>query len=98
MITALPRIAIAVPDFSATLSLFRDGLGFAVVDISEASASDLGAKIAAGITRSSLQPQSLSSRTAPTWHVPPGSTGLGVAPVGATEGAAEGVVVQRGSQ
>ena len=46
MITALPRIAIAVPDFSATLSLFRDGLGFAVVDISEASASDLGAKIA----------------------------------------------------
>jgi len=46
MITALPRVAIAVTGFDQTLKLFRDQLGLAVVDISESSARDLGAKIA----------------------------------------------------
>ncbi len=46
MITALPRIAIAVTDFDRTLSFFRDQLGLAVVDISASSTLDLGAKIA----------------------------------------------------
>jgi len=46
VITALPRIAIAVEDFDQAMSFFRDQLGLAVADISVSSAADLGAKIA----------------------------------------------------
>ena len=46
MITALPRIAIAVENFDQAMIFFRDQLGLAVADISVSSAADLGAKIA----------------------------------------------------
>ena len=46
MITGMPRIAIAVRDFTAALTLFRDKLGMPVVDISESSVASLGAKLA----------------------------------------------------
>ena len=46
MITALPRIAIAVEDFDQARDFFREQLGLSVVDISGSSALDLGAKIA----------------------------------------------------
>jgi len=46
MITGMPRIAIAVQDFSAIISLFRDKLGMPVLDISESSVGSLGASLA----------------------------------------------------
>ena len=46
MITGMPRIAIAVRDFSTTLTTFRDKLGMPVVDMSEGSVESLGAKLA----------------------------------------------------
>jgi|TARA_Y100000310_G_scaffold295298_1_gene326499 catechol 2,3-dioxygenase-like lactoylglutathione lyase family enzyme len=46
MITAMPRIAIAVNDFSATVETFRDKLGMPVIDMSEGSVNSLGAKLA----------------------------------------------------
>ena len=46
MITGMPRIAIAVRDFPATVATFRDKLGMPVVDLSESSVENLGAKLA----------------------------------------------------
>lgn len=46
MITGMPRIAIAVHDFEATVSTFRNKLGMPVNDISENSVKSLGAKLA----------------------------------------------------
>ena len=46
MITGMPRIAIAVRDFPATVATFRDKLGMPVIDMSESSVASLGAKLA----------------------------------------------------
>jgi catechol 2,3-dioxygenase-like lactoylglutathione lyase family enzyme len=46
MITAMPRIAIAVHDFEKTVDTFRNKLGMPVQDISESSIKNLGAKLA----------------------------------------------------
>lgn len=46
MITGMPRIAIAVQDFSAIVALFRDKLGMPVLDISASSVESLGASLA----------------------------------------------------
>jgi hypothetical protein len=46
MITALPRIAIAVNDFDDAISTFRDGLGIPVADFSERTVPTLGAHVA----------------------------------------------------
>jgi catechol 2,3-dioxygenase-like lactoylglutathione lyase family enzyme len=46
MITGMPRIAIAVRDFSAAVNTFRDKLGMPVIDISEGSVASLGANLA----------------------------------------------------
>ncbi len=45
MITAMPRIAIAVQDFAAAVATFRDALGMPVVDFSDRTATDLGAYV-----------------------------------------------------
>ena len=46
MITALPRIAIAVTDFDGAMSAFRDGFGLPVADFSERTVPTLGAHVA----------------------------------------------------
>ena len=46
MITAMPRIALAVHDFPATLATFRDKLGMPVVDASDSTLASLGAHVA----------------------------------------------------
>ena len=46
MITGMPRIAIAVRDFPATVATFRDKLGMTVIDLSESSVEGLGANLA----------------------------------------------------
>lgn len=46
MITAMPRIAIAVHEFDRIVALFREVFGMPVIDISESSVPDLGAKLA----------------------------------------------------
>jgi catechol 2,3-dioxygenase-like lactoylglutathione lyase family enzyme len=46
MITGMPRIAIAVHDFQATVATFRDKLGMPVIDMSGTSVESLGAKLA----------------------------------------------------
>ncbi len=46
MISGMPRVAIAVNDFSMTVATFRDQLGMPVIDLSESSVSSLGAKLA----------------------------------------------------
>lgn len=46
MITAMPRIAIAIHDFQKCLATFRDTLGMPVVDLSKSSVASLGAKVA----------------------------------------------------
>ncbi len=46
MITGMPRIAIAVHDFAAAVASFREKLGMPVVDVSESSVKDLGARLA----------------------------------------------------
>ncbi len=45
MITAMPRIAIAVRDFDAAVATFRDVLGMPVVDFSPSTAATLGASV-----------------------------------------------------
>ena len=45
MITAMPRIAIAVHDFDAAVSTFRDVLGMPVVDFSPRTVPTLGAHV-----------------------------------------------------
>ena len=46
MITAMPRIAIALHDFEAGIETFRQQLGLPVVDLSSGSVDSLGAKLA----------------------------------------------------
>lgn len=46
MITAMPRIAIATPDFEASVQTFRSDFGMPVVDLSPGSVASLGAKLA----------------------------------------------------
>jgi len=46
MIIGMPRIAIAVRDFAATIATFRDKLGMPVVDLCATSVAELGAKLA----------------------------------------------------
>ena len=46
MITGMPRIAIAVRDFEAAVSMFRDKLGLPVIDLSASSVESLGANLA----------------------------------------------------
>lgn len=46
MITAMPRIAIALNDFEAGVETFREQLGMPVVDLSPGSVESLGAKLA----------------------------------------------------
>lgn len=46
MITAMPRIAIAVRDFDKALARFQNDLGMPVVDISDTSVNSLGARLA----------------------------------------------------
>lgn len=46
MITGMPRVAIAVHDFAASIAAFREKLGMPVVDVSENSVKDLGASLA----------------------------------------------------
>ena len=45
MITALPRIAIAVADFAAAVHTFRDVFGLPVADFSDRTVADLGAHV-----------------------------------------------------
>ncbi len=45
MITAMPRIAIAVHDFDAAVATFRDTLGMPVADFSSQTAATLGARV-----------------------------------------------------
>src|SRR5438093_112100 len=45
MITALPRIAIAVHNFDAAVATFHDDFGMPVVDLSEQTVSALGAHV-----------------------------------------------------
>ena len=45
MINGMPRIAIAVTDFEAIVAMFRDVFGMPVIDLSETSVDDLGAKL-----------------------------------------------------
>lgn len=46
MITAMPRIAIAVHDFDAAVATFREALGMPVVDFSSRTVPSLGAHVA----------------------------------------------------
>lgn len=46
MISALPRVAIAVRDFDAALAMFGDGFGMPVLDFSAQTVPDLGAHVA----------------------------------------------------
>jgi catechol 2,3-dioxygenase-like lactoylglutathione lyase family enzyme len=46
VITAMPRIAIAVGDFAGAVATFRDGFGMPVVDFSDRTVHDLGAHVA----------------------------------------------------
>ena len=46
MITGMPRIAIAVHDFTSSVDTFREKLGMPVDDVSESSVKDLGASLA----------------------------------------------------
>ena len=45
MITGMPRIAIAVHDFQAVVSLFRDKFGMPVIDLSKESIPEYGAAL-----------------------------------------------------
>ena len=45
MITGMPRIAIAVHDYPAVVSLFRDKLGMPVIDLSKSSTPEYGAAL-----------------------------------------------------
>jgi catechol 2,3-dioxygenase-like lactoylglutathione lyase family enzyme len=46
MITAMPRLAIATADFDGIVRVFRHGLGLPVIDLSERTVPQLGARIA----------------------------------------------------
>ena len=67
MITGMPRIAIAVQDFPAIISLFRDKLGMPVLDISDSSVASLGASLAMCVPEggSNIELMSPADPTAP---------------------------------
>ena len=46
MITAMPRIAIAVHEFDSAVKVFRDEFGMPVTDFSDQTVSALGAHVA----------------------------------------------------
>ena len=70
MITALPRIAIAIHDFSKCLATFRDALGMPVVDLSESSVASLGTKVAMCVPEggSNIELMSPADPNAPLSH------------------------------
>lgn len=70
MITAMPRIAIAIHDFPKCLATFRDGLGMPVVDLSESSVASLGAKVAMCVPEggSNIELMSPADPNAPLSH------------------------------
>lgn len=70
MITAMPRIAIAMHDFEKCLATFRDVLGMPVVDLSEKSAASLGAKVAMCVPEggSNIELMSPADPNAPLSH------------------------------
>jgi catechol 2,3-dioxygenase-like lactoylglutathione lyase family enzyme len=49
MISAMPRIAIAVHDFDAAVTNFRDLFGMPVVDFSDETVATLGARVGMGV-------------------------------------------------
>jgi catechol 2,3-dioxygenase-like lactoylglutathione lyase family enzyme len=67
MITGMPRIAIAVNDFSMAVATFRDKLGMPVIDLSESSVSSLGANLAMCVPKggSNIELMSPADRAAP---------------------------------
>ncbi len=70
MITAMPRIAIAMYDFEKCLATFRDVLGMPIVDLSEKSAASLGAKVAMCVPEggSNIELMSPADPNAPLSH------------------------------
>jgi catechol 2,3-dioxygenase-like lactoylglutathione lyase family enzyme len=70
MITAMPRIAIAIHDFPKCLATFRDVLGMPVVDLSESSVASLGAKVAMCVPEggSNIELMSPADPNAPLSH------------------------------
>jgi catechol 2,3-dioxygenase-like lactoylglutathione lyase family enzyme len=46
LITGMPRIAIAVENFEAVIAIFSEALGMPVIDVSEETVRDLGARVA----------------------------------------------------
>ncbi len=51
MITGMPRIAVAMHDFTTAVSTFRDKLGIPVIDLSDSSVDKLGARLAMCVPR-----------------------------------------------
>jgi catechol 2,3-dioxygenase-like lactoylglutathione lyase family enzyme len=70
MITAMPRIAIAIHDFSKCLATFRDVLGMPVVDLSERSVASLGVNVAMCVPEggSNIELMSPAAPDAPLSH------------------------------
>src|SRR5262245_59487004 len=70
MITAMPRIAIAIHDFSKSLATFRDVLGMPIVDLSARSVTSLGAKVAMCVPEggSNIELMSPADPNAPLSH------------------------------
>ena len=70
MITAMPRIAIAIHDFPKCLATFRDVLGMPVVDVSESSVASLGVNVAMCVPEggSNIEIMSPSDPNAPLSH------------------------------
>jgi methylmalonyl-CoA/ethylmalonyl-CoA epimerase len=70
MITAMPRIAIAIHDFPKCLATFRDVLGMPVVDVSENSVASLGVNVAMCVPEggSNIEIMSPADPNAPLSH------------------------------
>ena len=70
MITAMPRIAIAMHDFSKCLATFKDVLGMPVVDVSESSLANLGVNVAMCVPQggSNIELMSPADPNAPLSH------------------------------
>lgn len=70
MITALPRIAIAIQDFQKGLVTFRNALGMHIVDLSESSVASLGAHVAMCVPEggSNIELMSPADPNAPLSH------------------------------
>jgi catechol 2,3-dioxygenase-like lactoylglutathione lyase family enzyme len=67
MITAMPRIAIATSDFDGIRTIFRNGFGLPLVDLSASSVDSLGAKLAMCVPEggSNIELMSPADPTAP---------------------------------